>query len=255
MLKILIIEDEEPAAKRLLKMIREIEPAIELLDSISTVSSAIKWFMENDAPDLVFSDIQLADGISFDIFKEVNISCPVIFITAYDQYAIDAFKLNSIDYLLKPLKKEELQVAIAKFKKVRPSETPSFDINKLMQAYKPQSQSYKTRFIVRYGEHIKTIQTEEVAWFYTEDKVNFLTTHEGKRYAIDFNLDSLETLLDPKSFFRINRQFIVSISSIAEMFAYTKGRVLIKLKPAAKQETIVSTERSADFKTWLGDGS
>lgn len=255
MLRILIIEDEEPAAKRLLKMIRETEPAIELLDSIATVSAAIKWFMENDPPDLIFSDIQLADGTSFDIFKEVKPICPVIFITAYDQYAIDAFKLNSIDYLLKPLKKDELLAAMIKFKKTRQSEIPSFDINKLLQAYKPQSQVYKTRFIVRYGEHIKTIQTEEIAWFYTEDKINFLTTHEGKRFSIDFNLDTLETLLDPKLFFRINRQFIVSISSIAEMFAYTKGRVLIKLKPEAKQETIVSTERSADFKIWLGDGS
>jgi two-component system, LytTR family, response regulator LytT len=254
MLRILIIEDEEPAAKRLLKMVKEIEPGVELLDSIVSVSSAVKWFKENDAPDLIFSDIQLADGTSFDIFKEVKVSCPVIFVTAYDQYAIEAFKINSIDYLLKPLKKEELQVAITKFKK---SKTPAaaFDIDKLLQAYSPQTHAYKTRFIVRYGEHIKTINTEEIAYFYTEDKVNFLTTLEARRFAIDFNLDSLETLLDPKIFFRINRQFIVSIKSIAEMFAYTKGRVLIKLKPAAKQETIVSTERSADFKTWLDDGS
>ena len=255
MLKILIIEDEEPAAKRLFKMIKEIEPGIELLDSIASVSSAIKWFKENDPPDLVFSDIQLADGTSFDIFKEVRILCPIIFVTAFDQYAIDAFKVNSIDYLLKPLKKDELLVAITKFKKTTTSQTPSFDINKLLEAYKPQSQSYKTRFIVRYGEHIKTIHTDEIAYFYTEDKVNFLTTHEGRRFAIDFNLDSLETLLEPKAFFRINRQFLISINSITEMFAYTKSRVLIKLKPVTKQETIVSTERSADFKTWLDDGS
>jgi DNA-binding LytR/AlgR family response regulator len=255
MLRILIIEDEEPAAKRLLKMVKEIEPGVELLDSIVSVSSAVKWFRENDAPDLIFSDIQLADGTSFDIFKEVKVLCPVIFVTAFDQYAIEAFKINSIDYLLKPLKKEDLQVAIAKFKNSKPPAAPVFDIDKLLQAYSPQAHSYKTRFIVRYGEHIKTINTEEIAYFYTEDKVNFLTTYEARRFAIDFNLDSLETLLDPKTFFRINRQFIVSIKSIAEMFAYTKGRVLIKLKPAAKQETIVSTERSADFKTWLDDGS
>ncbi len=255
MLRILIIEDEEPAAKRLLKMIKEADPVVELLGSIASVSAAIKWFKENEAPDLIFSDIQLADGTSFDIFKEVKLLCPVIFVTAFDQYAIDAFKVNSIDYLLKPLKKDELLDAINKFKNTRQTEFPSFDINRLLQAYSPKNQPYKTRFIVRFGEHIKTIQTEEIAYFYTEDKINFLATHEGKRFAIDFNLDSLETLLDPRSFFRINRQFIVSIGSIAEMFAYTKGRVLIKLKPATKQETIVSTERSADFKTWLDDGS
>ncbi len=254
MLRILILEDEEPAAKRLLKMIKEADPEVELLGSIASVSAAIKWFKENDPPDLIFSDIQLADGTSFDIFKEVKFLCPVIFVTAFDQYAIEAFKLNSIDYLLKPLKKDELLVAINKFKKTRQTGSPSFDINKLLQAYNSKNLAYKTRFIVRYGEHIKTIRTDEIAYFYTEDKVNFLTTHEGKRFAIDFNLDSLETQLDPKLFFRINRQFIVSIGSITEMFAYTKGRVLIKLKPAAKQETIVSTERSADFKIWLDDG-
>ena len=142
MLRILIIEDEEPAAKRLLKMISEIEPGIELLGSITSVSSAISWLQQNDPPDLIFSDIQLADGTSFDIFKEVKPLSPVIFITAYDQYAIEAFKINSIDYLLKPLKKDELQTAITKFKETRPSPAPSFDINKLLQAYNPKNQSY-----------------------------------------------------------------------------------------------------------------
>lgn len=253
--RILIIEDEEPAAKRLLKMIGEIEPGTEFLDTIPSVSAAIKWFSENNAPDLIFSDIQLADGTSFDIFREVSIQCPVIFVTAYDQYAIDAFKVNSVDYLLKPLKKDELLAAINKFKATRQSATPALDINKLLQSINTSGQGYKSRFIVRYGEHIKTVQTEEIAYFYTEDKVNFLTTFEARRFAIDSNLDSLETLLDPKLFFRINRQFIVSLKAIAEMFAYTKGRVLIKLKPPAKQETIVSTERSADFKIWLDDGN
>lgn len=255
MLKILIIEDEEPAAKRLQKMIGEAEPGAELPGVIPSVSAAIKWFAEHGEPDLIFSDIQLADGTSFDIFKEVKINCPVIFVTAYDQYAIEAFKLNSVDYLLKPLKKDELLAAINKFRATRPAAPVPLDINKLLQAYAPQNPSYKTRFIVRYGEHIKTIQTEDIAYFNTEDKVNFLTSFEGRRFAIDFNLDHLEAQLDPKVFFRINRQFIVSIRSISEMFAYTKGRVLIKLNPASKHETIVSTERSADFKVWLDGGS
>lgn len=257
MLRILLIEDEEPAAKRLEKMIREAEPQADILAVIASASSAISWFAANEEPDLIFSDIQLADGTSFDVFREVNVKCPVIFVTAYDQYAIDAFKLNSVDYLLKPLKKDELTAALEKYRTTRPSPaaTPALDIQKLLQAYSPQAPVYKTRFIVRYGDHIKTIPTEEAAYFYTEDKVNFITTFEGRRYAIDMNLDQLETALDPKLFFRINRQFIVSIRSIAEMFAYTKGRVLIKLNPAAKQETIVSTELSAEFKSWLDDGN
>ena len=250
MFKILIIEDEEPAAKRLFKLIKETEPEAQLLDSLVSVSAAVNWFRNNPCPDLIFSDIQLSDGISFQIFKETQINCPVIFITAYDQYAIDAFKVNSIDYLLKPVKKDELQSAISKFKKIK---TASLDIDKILMAYNVPSASYKQRFVVKYGEHLKTVLTQDIAYFYTEDKVNFLTTTEGRRYAIDFNLDTLETMLDPKIFFRINRQFIISINSITEMFSYTKSRVLIKLQPPSKHVTIVSTERSAQFKGWLGD--
>ncbi len=251
---ILIIEDEEPAFKRLQKMLKELEPGHTLLDQIVSVSSAVKWFKENDAPDLMISDIQLSDGISFEIFKQVNIKCPVIFTTAYDQYAIEAFKVNSIDYLLKPVKKEELEKAVTKFKSLTPATAfPSIDINKLLQSLQPAGIEYKKRFVVRYGEHIKTINVEEVVYFYTEDKATFLCTKDARRFVVDFNMDTLDSILDPKVFFRINRQYIISIHSIAEMFAYSKSRVLIKLNPPAKNETIVSTERSADFKHWLGD--
>jgi len=251
-MKILLIEDEEPAAKRLQKMLKELEPDAVVEDNIVSVSSAVKWFAANELPDLIISDIQLSDGLSFEIFKAVEISCPVIFTTAYDQYAIEAFKVNSIDYLLKPIKKEELENAITKYKKTKVA-APSIDISQLLKSFVNPAAAYKQRFVVRYGEHIKTITIEEVAFFYTEDKVNFLTTKEGRRFTIDFNLDALEAMLDPKTFFRINRQYIISIQSIAEMFAYSKSRVLIKLNPPAKHETIVSTERSADFKLWLGD--
>lgn len=251
---ILIIEDEEPAYRRLQKMLKELEPGHTLLSQIVSVSSAIKWFNENDEPDLIISDIQLSDGISFEIFKQVNIKCPVIFTTAYDQYAIEAFKVNSIDYLLKPVKKDELEKAVAKFKALTPATAaPAIDINKLLQSLQPAGTDYKKRFVVRYGEHIKTIDIEEVVYFYTEDKATFLCTKDARRFVVDFNLDTLESILDPKVFFRINRQYIISIHSIAEMFAYSKSRVLIKLNPPSKHETIVSTERSADFKHWLGD--
>jgi len=254
MLKILIIEDEEPAAKRLFKLIKETEPDVQLLDTIVSVSGAINWLNTNDCPDIIFSDIQLSDGISFEIFKNTEINCPVIFITAYDQYAIDAFKVNSIDYLLKPVKKEELVSAILKFKKIN-AKAPVLDIDKLLQAYNNPANNFKQRFVVRYGEHLKTILTQDISYFNTEDKINFLTTKEGRRYAVDYNLDTLEALLDTKSFFRINRQFIISIASISEMFSYSKSRVLIKLNPPSKHETIVSTERSAQFKAWLDDSN
>lgn len=251
---ILIIEDEEPAYKRLQKMLKEIEPDHVLLDQIVSVSSAVKWFGENDSPDLVISDIQLSDGISFNIFKQIEITCPIIFTTAYDQYAIEAFKVNSIDYLLKPVKKEELTNAVNKYKsRTTASKEPVVDINKLLLALQPAGADYKKRFVVKYGEHIKTIDTEEVVYFYTEDKATFLCTKDARRFVIDFNMDTLDSILDPKVFFRINRQYIISIHAIAEMFAYSKSRVLIKLNPPSKHETIVSAERSADFKHWLGD--
>lgn len=253
MINILIIEDEEPAANRLKKMLAELEPEINVLENIVSVSSAITWFKENQMPDLIFSDIQLSDGISFEIFKNVEVQCPVIFITAFDEYAIEAFKVNSIDYLLKPVKKEDLQVALEKYKKLNVKVSPALDINKVLETFNTPKNGHKTRFIVRYGEHIKTIKIEEVAYFYTEDKINFLNTNEGRRYTIDYNLDNLDHMLDPKTFFRINRQFIISIHAISEMFTYSKSRVLIKLNPPCKHETIVSTERSGDFKLWLGD--
>ena len=252
MINILIIEDEEPAANRLKKMVTELEPGANVLENIVSVNSAITWFKENPLPDLIFSDIQLSDGLSFEIFKNVEVHCPVIFITAYDQYAIDAFKVNSIDYLLKPIKKDDLQAALNKFSKLN-NNSQALDISKVLEAFNPSKTDYKTRFIVRYGEHIKTIKIEEVAYFYTEDKINFITTNEGRRYTIDYNLDNLESVLDPKIFFRINRQFIISIHAISEMFTYSKSRVLVKLIPPSKHETIVSTERSGDFKLWLGD--
>jgi len=255
MLKILIIEDEGPATQRLARMITESEPGAKILDTIVSVSSAIRWFRENSPPDLVFSDIQLSDGISFEIFRQAEPGCPVIFVTAFDQYAIEAFKMNSIGYLLKPVKKAELETALSRFRKMKQDNAPTnLDIQKLLQAYESQIANYKKRFVVKYGDHIKTINTEDIAYFNTEDKVNFLTGKDGRRYIIDFNLDALETMLDPKIFFRINRQFIISINAIDEMFAYSKSRVLVKLKPASKHETIVSTERSGDFKAWLGDG-
>jgi DNA-binding LytR/AlgR family response regulator len=253
----LIIEDEEPAAKRLLKMIKELEPTAEPLAVLSSVAESIVWLTTHPAPDMIFCDIQLSDGISFEIFSRVDSHSPVIFITAFDHYAIEAFKLNSIAYLLKPLKKEELQTAINKYKKWQQPAVanPVFDYSKLMETWEAKTSAYKKRFVVRYGEHIKTINTDEIAYCYTEDKVNFLCTHDGRRYVADFNLDQLETLLPPDRFFRINRQYIIGITAIREMLSYTKGRVLVKLNPAVKEDPVVSTERSAAFKTWLADGS
>lgn len=251
MIYVLILEDEEPAVKRLKKLLSETVEETEVVAVLDSISAAKQWLQENKQPDLMLVDIHLADGISFELFKQVEVTCPIIFTTAYDEYALQAFKLNSVDYLLKPVKKDELQQALNKYTKLNPKQ--ALNIDQLLQAVSQSpGDRYRQRFIIRYGEHIKTVETKDAAYFYTEARANFLITNDGKRYVIDFNLDQLEQMLNPDVFFRINRQFIISIGSIDEMTTWTKGRVMIKLKPASKIETIVSTERSPEFKKWLG---
>ncbi len=253
MIKVLIVEDEDAASKRLQKIIAEILPDAEFLPVIISVKQGVDWFNQNNLPDIIFADIQLSDGTSFDIFNQVEIKSPVIFTTAYDAHALNAFKLNSVDYLLKPIKKNELSNAVEKFKAFYFSgkKDDSNNLQQLLQALQ-KTQQYKQRFVLRIGEHMKIIEVPDIAYFYTENKANFIITKDGKRHLSDNNLDQLESLLDPKLFFRINRQFIIGYTSIAEMFTYSKSRVLLKLNPPSKFDTIVSTERSADFKAWLG---
>jgi DNA-binding LytR/AlgR family response regulator len=254
-MRILIVEDEIPAQKRLTRLIQEVIQDGEIAGTCTSVESAIGWFRANPMPDLVFMDIQLADGRSFEIFQEVQVTAPVIFITAFDQYAIDAFRVQSIDYILKPVTRESLEQAWEKLGTMRKVLSPTVDYREKLQALEPGGKGYKKRFVIRYGEHIRTIPADEVAYFYTEHKVNFLVNQEGRKFPIEFNLDQLESMLDPEKFFRINRQYIIGIHAIADMRAFTKGRVLIHMQPPAPHETIVSVERSAAFKQWLGEGS
>jgi DNA-binding LytR/AlgR family response regulator len=252
-MRILLIEDEEPASKRLQKIVHEVIPQAEIIGTIVSISSAVTWFRSNPLPDLVFMDINLADGLSFEIFREVEVEAPIIFTTAFDAYALDAFKVNSVDYLLKPVKKEDLEQAWTKLQKIMKSKG-NHHFAERYQQLPPVPKEFKKRFAVRFGEHIKTIATDDVAYFYTENKINFIQTRDGKKYPVDFNLDQLEELLHPELFFRINRQFIISIHAIAEMRAYSKSRVQVKLNPMTQHDTIVSVERSAAFKQWLGGG-
>lgn len=252
-MKILIIEDEAPAANRLRGMLEDIDPEVKILDIIVSINSAVKWFQNNPPPDLILQDIQLADGISFEIYKKVEIFSPVIFVTAFDEYAIQAFKLNSIDYLLKPLKKEELVKAINKYKRLAKALTVPTDMDDLLRSLRYSEKKYKNRFLIRFAEHIKKVDVSDIAYFYTQDKINFLRTFAGQAYPIDNNLDFVEKAIDPEIFFRINRQFIINIDSIEQMYSFSKSRVKISLKPPIAMETIVSTDRSPHFKTWLGD--
>lgn len=250
MARVLIIEDEESASRRLAKMIRESLPEAEVVEQLSSITAAVEWFQANEQPDLAFFDIHLADGSSFEIFRQTTVQCPIIFTTAYDQYALEAFKVNSIDYLLKPVKKEELDRALEKFRHLHFKQASPVDIEKLLASIQ-QKNEYRERFVIRFGEHMRTIQAADIAYIVSENRISFAMLKDGKRYALDFNMDQLEEMLHPKHFFRINRQFIIAYQAIVEMHTYTKSRVLVKLHPPTKEETIVSTERSAAFKAWL----
>lgn len=247
----LIIEDETPAARRLKKLILAIEPQANFLAVLDGIEASVEWLSSHPAPDLIFMDIHLSDGPSFEIFKEIEVGCPIIFTTAYDEYAIQAFQHNSVDYLLKPIKREELARSIEKFKSIHLASKNIIDYGLLAKTVSQQTQQFQKRFVIRYGQHIKAINVADAAYFYIETKIAMLRTHDGKDYPMDYNLDQLEKMLDPSLFFRINRQFIISIHAIDQMYAYSKSRVNLTLNPSFEKETIVSTERSPNFKEWL----
>jgi DNA-binding LytR/AlgR family response regulator len=250
MIKALIIEDEKPAAQRLQKLLYEIAPDIELIAQLDCVSKAIEWFQINPAPELLIIDIQLGDGLSFDIFKKNKIDSFVIFTTAYDEYAIKAFELNSIDYLLKPVDQQKLASAIDKFRNMQ-LRTPTFDINSLIKSIEERKINYKKRFIVNIGNRIKSIETNDIVCFYMIDKSLFLLTNENKSLPIDFSLDKLETLLDPTQFFRVNRQQMVNFCFIDKISVLSKSRIKIETKPSLSEEILVSSAKSHLFREWL----
>ncbi len=243
---VVIVEDEQLAYQRMAKMIMEITPASRIVAHHDTVGAAHQWFDENPSPDLCLLDVQLSDGTAFDLLKRVNINCPVIFTTAYDQYAIDAFATTSIGYLLKPIRKTDLENALQKIDKFRHIFHPA--VPPVKESIRPE---YKKRFVIRFGEHIKSLAVEDIAYCYSENKNTYARDSEGRTYPLDHNLDTLEEILDPADFFRINRQYIVTLKAINEMKTYSKARVIIKLTPPVKDTPVVSSERAADFKKWL----
>lgn len=249
-MKTVIIEDEKLAAERLEELIKDIDPNIEIMSKLSSVEQSLKWLKKNKV-DLIFLDIQLEDGISFSIFDKVQIDTPIIFTTAYDQYAIRAFKLNSIDYLLKPIKKNELVESLNKFKKLSTSDLKNY--KDIFESILKMEITYKKRFLIQYGQKIKKVDSDEIAYFYAMEKSVFLVTFQNNVYPIDYSLDKLVEIIDPEIFFRINRKLIVNISSIKNMIPYSRSRIKLVLEPPITNdiEALVSVERSADFKKWM----
>lgn len=250
-INVIIIEDEKPSARRLQRMLSAID--VEAENMLHSVEEAITWFQNNEHPDLIFLDIQLSDGLSFEIFDAIEIKSAVIFTTAYDEYALQAFKLNSIDYLLKPIDGTELEKAISKYRDRIPSRkavTIDFnDIKKLL--VNPIDREYKKRFSVKVGQHLKLINIDDIECFYSENKGTYVHTTEGRNYLLDNTLEQLEDELEPQTFFRINRKFFININAIKDMVSYTNSRLKIKLKSYKEQDVIVARERVKDFKTWL----
>ncbi|BFP39311.1 LytTR family DNA-binding domain-containing protein [Muricauda sp. SCSIO 64092] len=250
-MKAIIIEDEKPAARRLNRLLEELD--VEVSTLLHSVEESIEWFQNNEHPDLIFLDIQLSDGLSFEIFDMVNIKSAIIFTTAYDEYALQAFKLNSIDYLLKPIDDEELEKAVKQYREFRPEKekiSVDFeDIKKLL--VNPVEREYKKRFTVRVGQHLKIINSDEVECFYSENKGTYAATVDGRNYLLDTTLENLEGELSPKTFFRVSRKFYVNINHIKDIISYTNSRLQIKMNTFKEQEIIVSRERVKDFKLWL----
>lgn len=249
---VLIIEDEPQAAQRLDTLVKTLIPGVIVLNKIDSVKKSVEWIKSNPAPDLIFMDIQLADGISFEIFERCEIGSPIIFTTAYDEYALKAFKVNSIDYILKPVDKEELETALKKFHQLTGNgKNNHVTLDSIEQAIQMLTKKYKSRFIIKVGEHLRSIEVTDISFFVSIEKATFCYTNEGRRNIIDFTLDQLEELLDPEKFFRISRKYVVSAGAIQDMISYTNSRLKLMLKNSSDTEIIVARERLQEFKEWL----
>jgi len=256
---VLLLEDEYPAAERLQRLLRQAAPEAQVLAVLDSVAGALAWLASNHAPDLILSDIQLADGLSLEVFEQTVVRSPVIFTTAYDAYAIRAFKANSVDYLLKPVKLTELTAALIKLREWRipsaapqpPTDDTARRLERLLDSLPRSDQQYKTRFLVRSGEQLLPLPAAQIAWFQSRHETTTLTSTDGRRFVVDYTLEQLESLLDPRQFFRLNRQFIAQLPAVQRLHPHFNGKLLLDLQPAPTDEVVVSREKAAAVKTWL----
>ncbi len=253
-MRVLIIEDEPYAQKELVRLLGQTGRPLDIAASLDSVADTIEWLQLHPMPDLIFMDIQLADGLSFEIFRQVKVTAPVIFTTAFDQYAIQAFKVNSVDYLLKPIKLEELIHALSKLEEVsnqysaREGSTAGIDFEKLLKSFRPE---YKTRFMIKLGDQYKYVDIGEIAYFHAEDNEVMLVTNAGRTYIIDHSLDELTRMLDTDIFFRISRSYIVGIHSVTKVSKYFNSRLILELLPAAEEKVLISRVNVQEFLKWM----
>ena len=259
-INILIVEDEELGARKLIKLLTEIDSEINILNTTEGIASTVQWLDTSQVkPDLILMDIELSDGQSFEIFSRTQVPCPVIFTTSYDEHALRAFKLNSIDYLLKPVKKDELEAAIMKWKQVRcrqESTTSNQDnLGKMIDQLltKTSGDKFRNRFLVKHANRFIPVTTDQIAYIYSSNKLTFIKTRNDQRYVIDYNLDDVGESLDPSDFFRANRQFILGTQCIREVHSWFNGKMKVMIHPASEEEVIISRERAREFREWLGE--
>ncbi|NWJ52545.1 MAG: response regulator transcription factor [Bacteroidetes bacterium] len=249
-MNVLIVENEKPAIVGLSRLLKKIDIDINIVGTTESVESTINWFQNNPSPELIFMDIQLDDGLCFELFESIEIDIPVIFTTAYDEYTLSAFKVNSVDYLLKPIDESSLSNAINKFKSVHYKKPVNDDI--LRQLLKELNKGYKTRFLIKVGEHYKSILASEISCFYILERATFIKTSFDRDYSVDYSLDYLQKTIDPDKFFRINRNYIVNINAISDILSYSSSRLKIKLNnDKSIHDLIVSKEKVSDFKKWI----
>ena len=259
-MKVLIIEDEELAVKKLQKTLASVDSTAQVVGVADSIRSSVNWLQQNPSPDLILMDIELADGQSFEIFDKVDVKSTVIFTTSYDEYALKAFKVNSIDYLLKPIQKEDLHAALEKLKGLKSlygnnsAPTPSLNVDNLVKELqqKLQPKEYRKRFLVKHAQKLVSVDVEEIAYFYSDGRLNFFKTTDNRKFVVDYTMDDLEEMLDPNQFFRISRAFYVAVNSIDQIHDYFGNRLLLNLRPAVDKEAIVSREKVTDFKKWMG---
>ena len=259
-MKILIVEDEDLAVKKLKKTLQSVDETASVVGEADSIKTTVNWLQNNPAPDLILMDIELADGQSFEIFNHVQVKSPVIFITSYDEYALKAFKVNSIDYLLKPVQKEELQAAMDKYRKlketytVQEQATENVSLDRLVKELKEklQPKEYRKRFLVKLGQRLVSIEVEDIAYFFSDGRLNFFMTNDNKKFVVDYTMDELDDMIDPQQYFRISRSFYVSAGCIDKIDDYFGNRLILGLRPALDKEALVSREKVSDFKKWMG---
>jgi two-component system response regulator LytT len=253
-MKVLIVEDEELAVKKLQKTLLAVEPDASIVGITRSIRESVDWFKQHPSPDIVLMDIELADGQSFEIFNQADIQCPVIFTTSYDEYTLRAFKVNSVDYLLKPVQQDELEAALLKYKKYKTVPEGEINIGTLVKELqlKLQPKEYRRRFLVKLGQKLISVDVEDISYFYSDGRINVFKTKENKKFVVDYTMDELEEMLDPVLFFRISRSFFVSVGSIDKIDDYFGNRLILGLKPATEKEATVSREKVTQFKKWLG---